>query len=108
MPSPGDLYTAPASKVDYELVRAFVLNAEEASLFSESPTFEAKEKRDKGNVAEAVAALSNTDGGVILVGVKDKDATGKTASSAFRSPSMTRWPVTCTRSSRRRCRRSSP
>lgn len=77
MPSPGDLYTAPASKVDYELVRAFVLNAEEASLFSESPTFEAKEKRDKGNVAEAVAALSNTDGGVILVGVKDKDATGE-------------------------------
>jgi hypothetical protein len=77
MPSPGDLYSAPASKVDYELVRAFVLNAEEASLFSESPTFEAKEKRDKGNVAEAVAALSNTDGGVILVGVKDKDATGE-------------------------------
>jgi hypothetical protein len=77
MPSPGDLYTALASKVDYELVRAFVLNAEEASLFSESPTFEAKEKRDKGNVAEAVAALSNTDGGVILVGVKDKDATGE-------------------------------
>jgi hypothetical protein len=77
MSSPGDLYTAPASKVDYELVRAFVLNAEDASLFSESPTFEAKEKRDKGNVAEAVAALSNTDGGVILVGVKDKDATGE-------------------------------
>lgn len=47
MSSPRDLYTAPASKVDYELVRAFVLNAEEASLFSESPTFEAKEKRDK-------------------------------------------------------------
>ena len=64
MPSPGDLYTAPASKVDYELVRAFVLSAEEASLFSESLTFEAKEKRDKSNVAEAVAALSNTDGGV--------------------------------------------
>ena len=77
MSSPRDLYIAPASKVDYELVRAFVLNAEEASLFSESPTFEAKEKRDKGNIAEAVAALSNTDGGVILVGVKDKDATGE-------------------------------
>jgi schlafen family protein len=77
MPSPGDLYTAPASDVDYELVRAFVLNAEEASLFTESPTFEAKEKRDKANVAEAVAALGNTDGGVILVGVKDKGATGE-------------------------------
>jgi hypothetical protein len=77
MPSPGDLYTAPASNVDYDLVKAFVLNAEEASLFSESPTFEAKEKRDRGNVAEAVAALANTDGGVILVGVKDKDAIGE-------------------------------
>ena len=77
MPSPGDLYTAPASEVDYELVRAFVLNAEAANLFSESPTFEAKEKRNGSNVAEAVAALSNADGGVILVGVKDKDATGE-------------------------------
>ena len=77
MPSPGDLYTAPASEVDYELVRAFVLSAEEANLFSESLTFEAKEKRDKSNVAEAVAALSNTDGGIVLVGVKDKDATGE-------------------------------
>jgi hypothetical protein len=77
MPSSGDLYTAPSGAVDYELVRAFVLSAEEADLFSESRAFEAKEKRDKGNVAEAVAALGNTDGGVILVGVKDKDATGE-------------------------------
>ena len=37
----------PASEVDYELVRAFVLSAEEADLFSESLTIEAKEKRDK-------------------------------------------------------------
>jgi hypothetical protein len=72
----GDLYSAPASAVDYELVRAFVLSAEEADLFSESLTFEAKEKRNGSNVAEAVAALSNTDGGGVLVGVKDKDATG--------------------------------
>lgn len=77
MPTPEDLYTAPAIEVDYELVKAFVLNAEAANLFSESLTFEAKQKRDKSNVAEAVAALSNTDGGVILVGVKDKDATGE-------------------------------
>jgi len=77
MPSPGDLYSAPTSEVDYELVKAFVLSAEEADLFSESLTFEAKEKRDRNNVADAVAALSNTDGGVVLVGVKDKDATGE-------------------------------
>lgn len=77
MPSPRDLYGAPASGVDYELVRAFVLSAEETGLFSESMTFEAKEKRSGTNVAEAVAALSNSDGGVVLVGVKDKDATGE-------------------------------
>jgi len=29
------------------------------------------------NTSEAVAPLSNTDGGVILAGVKDKDATGE-------------------------------
>src|SRR5450755_2589028 len=77
MSSPGDLYAAPASAIDYEIVRAFVLSAEAASLFSESLTLEAKEKLNKGNVAEAVAALGNTDGGVVLVGVKDKDATGE-------------------------------
>jgi len=44
MPSPGDLYAAPASEVDYELVKAFVLSAEGASLFSESLTLEVKEK----------------------------------------------------------------
>lgn len=77
MPSARDLYSAPASEVDYQLVRAFVLSAEEADLFSESLTFEAKEKRDRNNVAEAVAALSNTDGGVILLGVKHKDAAGE-------------------------------
>jgi hypothetical protein len=74
---PGDLYTAPAGDIDYELVRAFVLSAEAANLFSESLTFEAKEKRSGSNVAEAVAALSNTDGGIILVGVKDRDAAGE-------------------------------
>jgi hypothetical protein len=77
MPPLRDLYTAPAGEIDYELVRDFVVSAEEASLFSESLTFEVKEKLSKGNVAEAVAALGNTDGGVVLVGVKDKDATGE-------------------------------
>lgn len=77
MPSSGDIYTAPASEVTYELVRKFVVDAEEADLFSESLTFEVKERRDRNNVAEAVAALSNTDGGVVLVGVKDKDARGE-------------------------------
>jgi hypothetical protein len=77
MSSPRDLYAVLASAIDYEFIRAFVLSAEDANLFSESLTLEAKEKLNKGNVAEAVAALGNTDGGVVLVGVKDKDATGE-------------------------------
>ena len=77
MPSSVDLYTAPASEVTYQLVRQFVLDAEEQNAFSESVTFEAKEKRQHNNVADAVAALSNTDGGIVLVGVKDKDAVGE-------------------------------
>lgn len=77
MPSFADLYTAPTSQVTYELVRQFVLDAEEQNAFSESLTFEAKEKKDRNNVADAVAALSNTDGGIVLVGVKDKDAVGE-------------------------------
>ena len=76
MPSTGDLYSVHAKEVDYELVKAFVLSGEGADLFSESLNFEAKEKRNGTNVAEAVAALGNTDGGIVMVGVKDKDATG--------------------------------
>lgn len=71
------LYSAPAAEVDYDLVRQFVLEAEAADLFTESLIFEAKEKRNGTNVVEAVGALSNTDGGIVLVGVKDRDAVGE-------------------------------
>jgi hypothetical protein len=67
----------PAAEVDYGLVRQFVLDAEAADLFTESLTFEAKERRSSTNVIEAVGALSNTDGGIVLVGVKDRDAVGE-------------------------------
>lgn len=71
------LYSVPADQVTYELVRQFVLDAEAANLFTESVTFEAKERRYNTNVVEAVAALYNTDGGLVLVGVKDRDAVGE-------------------------------
>jgi Putative DNA-binding domain len=75
---PSDrLYSVPPDEIDYELVRQFVLDAEAADLFTESLTFEAKEKRGGTNVAEAVSSLSNTDGGIVLVGVKDHGATGE-------------------------------
>lgn len=75
---PSDrLYSVPPAEVDYGLVRQFVLDAEAADLFTESLTFEAKERRSSTNVIEAVSALSNTDGGIVLVGVKDRDAVGE-------------------------------
>lgn len=77
MPSSSDIYTAPEADVTYDLLRQFVLDAEEANLFAESLTFEAKRSRNGTNVAKAVAALSNTDGGIVLLGVKEKDATGE-------------------------------
>lgn len=58
MPSSERLYSAAESEVTYELVRQFVLDAEESDLFSESLTFEIKEKRDHNNEPDAVGALS--------------------------------------------------
>jgi len=75
---PSDrLYSVPPDQVDYDLVRQFVLDAEAADLFTESLTFEAKETRSGTNVIEAVGAFSNTDGGIVLVGVKDRGAAGE-------------------------------
>lgn len=75
---PSDrLYSAPPNEVNYDLVCQFVLDAEAADLFTESLTFEAKEKRSGTNVVEAVAALDNTDGGIVLLGVRDRDAVGE-------------------------------
>lgn len=75
---PSDrLYSAPSTEVGYDLVRQFVLDAEAADLFTESLTFEAKERRSGTNVVDAVSALSNTDGGIVLVGVRDKGSSGE-------------------------------
>ncbi|MEV6413717.1 ATP-binding protein [Kribbella sp. NPDC051718] len=74
MPS-KDLYSLPADRIDFEVVRQFVLDAEEADMLTESLTLELKSRRDRNNVAEAVGALSNSDGGLVLVGVAE-DATG--------------------------------
>ncbi len=71
------LHSGPAGGVGFDLVRQFVIDAEAANMFTESLTFEAKERRHDNNVAEAVAALSNSDGGIVLVGVKDKGATSE-------------------------------
>lgn len=69
------LYDLPADAIDYSAVLQFVLDAEAANLLTESLTLEIKSRRQGHNVVEAVAALSNTDGGIVLVGVAE-DAQG--------------------------------
>jgi predicted HTH transcriptional regulator len=66
------LYDVPASDVTYELIEGFVNDALEANLLTESMTLELKRRRSGTNVAEAVAALANSDGGIVLVGVDEK------------------------------------
>ncbi|MEU4404145.1 ATP-binding protein [Streptosporangium sp. NPDC023963] len=69
----NSLYDLPAAQIDYRAVRDFLLAAEQADLLTESTTLELKQKRSGNNVAEAVAALSNTDGGLVLVGVSEEE-----------------------------------
>jgi Putative DNA-binding domain len=71
VPRHESLYDVPASDVTYELLEGFVNDALEANLLTESMTLELKLKRSSTNVAEAVAALANSDGGIVLVGVDD-------------------------------------
>ncbi|HEU5161339.1 MAG TPA: ATP-binding protein [Streptosporangiaceae bacterium] len=66
------LYDAPADQITYDMVRDFVLDAEQANLLTESLTLELKRERSSRNVVEAVQALSNAEGGIVLVGVSEE------------------------------------
>lgn len=68
---PLDLFTAPVDEIDAEGVRRFVNNAISRRIQAESSMLEFKSKPNKSNVAEAVAALSNTHGGIVLVGIDE-------------------------------------
>jgi hypothetical protein len=67
-----DLYADPSERITYSVVRSFVLDAEAANAATESRTVEFKSRLSKSNVAEAVAALANADGGLVFVGVDEK------------------------------------
>ncbi|WP_157519380.1 ATP-binding protein [Herbidospora mongoliensis] len=69
----SSLHDVPSSQITYEVVRDFVLTAEQNDLLTESITLELKLKRSGNNVADAVAAMSNTDGGLVLVGVSEEE-----------------------------------
>jgi hypothetical protein len=66
-----DLFELPAAEITYAVLTRFVVAAEDANALAESRELELKEKRDKNNISEAVAALANTAGGVVLVGVAE-------------------------------------
>lgn len=66
-----DLYSAAPSDITFDMVKSFVLAAEDANLLTESLTLELKEKRSNDNIVQAVASLANTDGGIVIVGVAE-------------------------------------
>jgi len=65
------LYTAPADAIDADMLRAFLDQQRRDRLFVESMTLELKRERHGDNVVKAVAALANTGGGVVLLGVDE-------------------------------------
>jgi len=74
-----DFLDIDAKKMTYSWLCGLLATLEETNGVTESPWIEVKSKRHGPNIAEAVAALANADGGLVLVGVLDeKDAKGAT------------------------------
>ncbi len=67
-----DVFTAPATALSEEAVRAFVADAIASRIQAESLVLEFKLKNNDKNVVLAVAAMANTDGGLVVVGVDEK------------------------------------
>lgn len=68
MPDP---FTSPSGALTGQLVRSFVEDAIATRLQAESLVLEFKSARNGHNIARAVAAMANTDGGLVLVGVDE-------------------------------------
>lgn len=68
---PVDVFTVPSDEIDGEAIRRFVDNAISTRIQAESSMLEFKSQPNKSNVAEAVAALSNTHDGIVLVGIDE-------------------------------------
>lgn len=66
-----DLFTVPAELIDDDSVRKFVADAIATSLHAESRVVEFKRERSGLNVVRTVAAMANTDGGLVFVGVDE-------------------------------------
>jgi len=68
------LYLADIATVTTAQVRQFLTDLIQEQLLTENLTVELKSKRHEYNVAEAVCALVNTEGGIVLVGVDERAA----------------------------------
>lgn len=67
------IYTLPIEQVTADVVAAFLEEQRTARMMTESLTCELKAKRSGTNVARAVAALANSLGGVVIVGVDEDE-----------------------------------
>jgi hypothetical protein len=65
------LYDSPADEISFYVVSDFVENALASNLLTESLTLELKKQRSGTIVVDAVAAMANADGGLVLVGIAD-------------------------------------
>lgn len=67
-----DLFTCDHSDMDYDAVLRFVTTAIEQRLQAESLVVELKATDHLDNICKAVAAMANTDGGLIFVGADER------------------------------------
>ncbi len=69
--APDPFHCAP-EEISEVVLRDFVVGSMAARVQAESLVLEFKSQPSKKNVAEAVAAMANTDGGLVIVGVDER------------------------------------
>lgn len=80
MPGSGwSIYTAAEPDVTAELLEAFLSEQRQDRQFMESMTLELKRERRGHGVPDAVCALANSVGGVIIVGIDEREPTLESA-----------------------------
>jgi hypothetical protein len=67
------LFTAPEERMSEDLVREFLAAQSSNGAVRESVTLELKRSVNRTNVAKTIAAMANTDGGLVIVGVDEDD-----------------------------------
>ncbi|WP_162942055.1 helix-turn-helix domain-containing protein [Desertimonas flava] len=67
----ADLFTCAPAEITFGAVETLVTTAIAERLQAESLVLEFKKQNEEGNIAKAVAAMANTDGGVVIVGIDE-------------------------------------